>query len=122
MSIANRRGTRIAAPAVFPGIDSAIEVRDTTPSHSLSAIFPVSGKYENGLPVGSVCMVGADVKNVVELGFWATMTGAIEVLPMLIPTRSARANNASSPINTPVVVPRVWWAAGKEHRQTGSQM
>ena len=35
----------------------------------LSAIFPGSGKYENGLAVRGVCAVGADVEHVVELRF-----------------------------------------------------
>ena len=69
LSIANWRGARIVTPAIFLGTDSVIEVGDSKPSPMLSAIFPFSGKHENGLAIGGVYTVGADVENVVELGF-----------------------------------------------------
>ena len=70
LSTANQRSVRAAEPAVFPGIDGAAERRDNKPSHILAVIFPFSGKHANGLAIGGMCTVGADVENVVELGFW----------------------------------------------------
>ena len=45
------------------------EHADGTRMRLLSAIFPGSGKYENGQAVRGVCAVGADVEHVVELRF-----------------------------------------------------